>query len=70
MKILNLPDEKVAYDRPTVVAIGVFDGVHIGHQALLTEAKERARKLDADLAVLLLILIPPTLFAPRTLRCS
>mgnify|MGYP001029590349 CR=1 FL=1 len=27
-----------------VIAIGVFDGVHIGHQALVTDAVERARR--------------------------
>ena len=30
-------------DRPCVVALGMFDGVHIGHQALVKQAVELAR---------------------------
>lgn len=33
------------------VAIGAFDGVHRGHQAVIAEASEAARRLDAPLAV-------------------
>jgi riboflavin kinase / FMN adenylyltransferase len=33
------------------VAIGAFDGVHRGHQAVIAEAREAARRLDAPLAV-------------------
>jgi riboflavin kinase / FMN adenylyltransferase len=35
-----------------VVAIGNFDGVHLGHQALIGKARQHARALDAPLAVL------------------
>lgn len=35
-----------------VVALGFFDGVHIGHAALLSKAVQRARELDAEPAVL------------------
>ncbi len=30
-----------------VIALGMFDGVHLGHRALLTHAVEMAKKLDA-----------------------
>ena len=36
---------------PHVVAVGVFDGVHRGHQRILARALERARELDVDMAV-------------------
>ncbi len=29
-------------ERDTAVTIGVFDGVHVGHQALIAKLKERA----------------------------
>ena len=32
---------------PCAVALGTFDGVHIGHQALIRRAMELARELDA-----------------------
>ena len=37
---------------PCVVTIGNFDGVHLGHQALLTEAKKRAHDLKLESAVI------------------
>ena len=36
---------------PSVVALGMFDGVHIGHQALICRAQEIARELDAACVV-------------------
>lgn len=38
--------------RKTVIAMGYFDGIHIGHGALLNKAKERAAALGAEPAVL------------------
>lgn len=38
--------------RKTVIALGFFDGVHIGHGALFKKARERAREKDARPAVL------------------
>jgi len=37
---------------PTAVAIGVFDGVHLGHRALLAELCQRARQTNAEATIL------------------
>src|SRR5207237_2354051 len=33
--------------RPTVVTLGVFDGLHIGHQLIMTTVVDRARAIGA-----------------------
>ena len=38
--------------RPTVLTIGVFDGVHLGHQHLLGQVRERALELGCASAVI------------------
>jgi riboflavin kinase/FMN adenylyltransferase len=49
---------------PIAVAIGNFDGVHRGHQALLEEARARARLRGGPSAVLTFTPHPARLFAP------
>ena len=44
-----------------VVALGFFDGVHLGHQALLKKTVERAHELDAVPSVISFDLHPDTL---------
>ncbi len=44
--------DEVTADRPTVLAIGVFDGVHRGHEALLAEVVRSAEKQNARPAAL------------------
>jgi riboflavin kinase / FMN adenylyltransferase len=39
-------------DKPVVLTIGSFDGVHLGHVALLDEVDSVARRLDAQTALL------------------
>ncbi|MBI3820914.1 MAG: riboflavin biosynthesis protein RibF [Planctomycetes bacterium] len=55
-----------------VVTIGVFDGVHIGHRAILKETVARAKALGAEPAVLTFTTHPRTLLAEETppLICS
>lgn len=50
--------------RPMAVTIGVFDGVHRGHQALVVHLVERARALGLDAGVLALHPAPITVIRP------
>ena len=47
--------------KKTVIALGFFDGLHLGHAALLERAKLRASELGAEPAVLTFDVHPDTL---------
>jgi len=47
MKILTQPEELRALNSPFVLAAGFFDGVHVGHQRVLTGTVARARETGA-----------------------
>lgn len=49
----------------SVVALGMFDGVHIGHQVLLKKAGALARQHHVPLAVCTFVQHPLTLIAPQ-----
>ena len=51
---------------PTVVAVGTFDGVHVGHQALLAEVRDLAAGLDARSAVVLFDRPPAAAVSPES----
>jgi riboflavin kinase/FMN adenylyltransferase len=38
---------ELSVDRPSVLSVGVFDGVHLGHQRLLGRTVDRARSIGA-----------------------
>jgi riboflavin kinase/FMN adenylyltransferase len=46
MKILRSIDALEEIDAPVVLAAGVFDGVHLGHQAVLQAAIDSAARID------------------------
>lgn len=48
-------------DRKRAMALGFFDGVHIGHAALLDKTKQRAAEIDAMPSVLTFDVHPDTL---------
>src|SRR5947199_9597392 len=39
--------ENAEIARPTVLTLGVFDGLHLGHQLIVSTVVERARALNA-----------------------
>ena len=51
-------------DRPIALTIGNFDGVHLGHQAMLTRLTEAAEDLNLPSAVLTFDPHPREFFAP------
>jgi riboflavin kinase/FMN adenylyltransferase len=65
MKIFRHYDEVPASLKGAVVAVGNFDGVHLGHQALIAEARAQAKARNAPLAVLAFEPHPAEFFRPR-----
>lgn len=53
-------------DRPTILTIGKYDGVHIGHQHLLAQMRRRAADIDAQTTVILLHPNPLAVLRPET----
>ncbi len=64
MRIYRHYEDLAADDRGCAVAIGNFDGVHLGHQAVIGEAGEIARKAGAPWAVLTFEPHPVSVFKP------
>lgn len=51
--------------RGTVVTVGTFDGVHLGHRAVLREVEERARRRGLDSVLLTFDRHPLSVVRPR-----
>ena len=51
MQILRSLDELANSTKPSVVSVGNFDGVHLGHQVVLKSMVDRARGSGAQSAV-------------------
>lgn len=68
MSFSRIPDPSAlpAALRRSVVAIGNFDGVHRGHQAVLKAALDKARELEVPAIVLTFEPHPRTFFKPET----
>ncbi|MEO0100983.1 MAG: riboflavin biosynthesis protein RibF [candidate division WOR-3 bacterium] len=59
MRILRTKDEKI---REASITIGTFDGLHLGHQAILNRTKEEGKKLSLPVGVLTFEPPPYTFF--------
>jgi len=46
MELFNSFDQFSSYSRPSAVAIGNFDGIHLGHQKILKFLEKKAREHD------------------------
>ena len=57
---------KLAASRPRAVAIGVFDGLHIGHRAILDRARSAGADLGGSSLVLTFEPTPKEFFSPET----
>jgi len=64
MRVHRHYDRLPASDRGSVVAIGNFDGVHLGHQAVIGEARAIAARTGAPSAVLSFEPHPRSFFRP------
>lgn len=64
MRIVRDTDFVAAADRGAAAAIGNFDGVHLGHQAVIKLAHEAAADCDAPLGVMTFEPHPREVFVP------
>src|SRR3982751_5471489 len=64
MRLIRHFEDVPAEMKGAVIAIGNFDGVHLGHQVVLSKAAEQARKLRTNLGVLTFEPHPRTFFKP------
>ena len=65
MKIYNNTNLKHKHLN-SVIAIGNFDGLHLGHQKVLKEAKQKAQKLKLPLGVMTFEPVPVMFFSKKT----
>ncbi len=66
MKVLHSIAELATVPGPLCVAIGVFDGVHLGHQALIKRVIEEAARINGSAVVLTFDPHPVRVLRPET----
>jgi riboflavin kinase/FMN adenylyltransferase len=65
MRVLRHYAPLAAEDRGAAVAIGNFDGLHLGHQAVIAETRRAAHQIGAAVAVLTFEPHPRSFFRPK-----
>ena len=64
MKLIHQPDELINSDRKACLAIGMFDGVHLGHQQVLRQAIENSHRHEARSVAVTFDRHPANVIAP------
>lgn len=64
MKVINTPSELRKVNRPVILAVGFFDGVHCGHREVLFSALKRAEECNGEAWVMTFDRHPLSLLAP------
>ena len=70
MKIIHSPRELQPVAKKVCLAIGFFDGVHLGHQQILRQTISDARQHEAIALVITFDQHPNTIVAPQRVRPS
>ena len=65
MKIIDSTAELSKIETGSVLTIGNFDSVHLGHQAIIAAAKKRAQKNSAGVTVLTFYPHPAVVLHPE-----
>src|SRR5262245_42469833 len=65
MRIIHQPEELAAGGRKVCLAIGMFDGVHLGHQQVIGRMIDDARQHEAPAVVATFDCHPSTVVAPE-----
>ena len=66
MKILRSIHELSTLKGPIVLAVGTFDGLHLGHQALIRRAMDEAVRVDGTAVVMTFDRHPASIVRPET----
>ena len=64
MKLIHRPNDLINGDRKACLAIGMFDGVHLGHQQVLRQAIEDSHRHEARSVAVTFDRHPATVIAP------
>lgn len=65
MKIIQHLSEFPKKGKPIVLTVGNFDGMHLGHQAVISALKEFAQEMDLETAVLTFSNPPSSVLSPQ-----